>query len=831
MKESSPISTPAESQTSGNAKRGVLDEALQKLEGLGSVSSSNPEGEGVDNFKIEKGLDYDQHGEVGLEKGSISKTENSHPTRVVVPGEYVDINNLSHNIEETHDFADPEGSRQFIAPSKESWTKNSRPVDRLLKYEEENDELSDLKHGINLSENELEEINLDPKNVYDLQGRRVGGKFDTHPLDDESEGQGLLKEDSGGGEVLSDDEVVPPPPMPTKKTGATPPPIPKSSGDTPPPLPPEKAAVTPPALPKTKEHIDLVTAYPDHFGDFVEAVKDSPLLSKKTGATPPPLPTSAPMPEMTPMGPPPLPRPSTPAEMPAMTPLPEPIPSTAPGFNPGVPENDNSLLGRIDREHGQTIEAGNNMKLGAEINWLTSAFNKLKIKMGWSKDVVNHAKLNTIDKLTMGMENYTNDNLIIRKKSELARLDRTIQQEANNPTNERVARENVAKIDKSIEEARARGDQNMERTLIEARNGIVENAVKRRVNLQAERQVLAEQLARYNERKISIVDGFIANVEIETEKVRQNTNYHENVANLRTINTETNRMMSIIAETDSQLISLRKALANTKDRVDKAEIKGAIKEYEATIKASKEKLGFYENVGHRLGSFIELTDKRTKRFDDLRDEYVKKRDSSQVKINNGGVLPQTPPASRPAPAPTPTSSTPKSPTTTEPASTKKTTPPAVPKSTTEPAPTKPAVPKSAKEPTPAEPEPAPAPTPEPPSTPKMEKRPEVEQRRVEKLFNLRKTMETFRRVLVTEDESSLVGPVSATTARKLAEALNEIQKDKDFNKNEIDLFKIAGQITVEFLSQMKTDNGVLTKENRKATKDKLSVFKQIAELK
>ena len=270
-----------------------------------------------------------------------------------------------------------------------------------------------------------DEIDLTP-DVYTLGVNKINRNFDTHPLDNESEGEGLLSE-----HPESDSEPTPTPaPTPT----------------TPEVIIPEKIPMIPPSPPNSRD-----------------AVPSTQEVSKEDL-----------------------------------------------GVNSNIPEENNSLLGRIHRENRLTTEVVNDIKIDSEVGWFKSNFNKFKIKMGWFEDVSNFSDLNTEVKVDMMYDTFSNDNLIIRKKDEITRIDRKIRQEINNPANERLGRENVDRIDKSIEEAKARGDLNMVRTLTEARNTIVENVVNKRDQLQTEKNALNEQLRWYNERKISIMDNFIA---------------------------------------------------------------------------------------------------------------------------------------------------------------------------------------------------------------------------------------------------------------------------------------------------------------------------------
>ncbi len=287
-----------------------------------------------------------------------------------------------------------------------------------------------------------------------------------------------------------------------------------------------------------------------------------------------------------------------------------------------------SLLDRIEGANWDSEEAVNLAELGVETGWFKSALNKMSIKMGWSKDIVNYAELSTIDKLAMNYDNFWNDRLINKKRGEISRLDRRIRRESNSKT-ESIAKENLIKIDKSIEEARKSGNKNLEDILLATREKISTEVSNKRGRLEDEKNSLTSQLERYGERKVAILDNFVASVEIKTENIRNNNDYYENIKKRSTLNNQIEGLSGVISETLSEIISLRKALAFTKDKEDKRIIKDSIKEYKIAIKESEKKRKVYERINQRLGSFIELTDKRTDRFDALRDRYVRRRDVAQ----------------------------------------------------------------------------------------------------------------------------------------------------------------------------------------------------------
>lgn len=291
---------------------------------------------------------------------------------------------------------------------------------------------------------------------------------------------------------------------------------------------------------------------------------------------------------------------------------------------PRPPKERVSLFDKIEGANWDSEEAVNLAELGVETGWFKSAFNKISIKMGWSKDIVNYAQLSTVDKLSMNYNNFWNDRLINKKRGEVSRLDRRIRRESNSKT-ESVARENLIKIDKSIEEARKSGNKNLEDVLLATRGKISTEVSNKRGRLEDEKNSLTSQLERYGERKVAILDNFVASVEIKTENIRNKNNYYENIKKRSVLNNQIESLLGVVSQTESEIISLRKALAFTKDKEDKRIIKDSIKEYKRAIKESQRKRKTYEKINRRLGSFIELTDKRTDRFDALKDRYVGRR--------------------------------------------------------------------------------------------------------------------------------------------------------------------------------------------------------------
>jgi hypothetical protein len=325
-----------------------------------------------------------------------------------------------------------------------------------------------------------------------------------------------------------------------------------------------------------------------------------------------------------------------------------------------APEEDKSLRGRIDSANRASEKAVDFDELGREKGWFRSAFNKLSIKMGWSKDIVNQVRLSTVNKLGMGNDNFWNNRLINKKRREVSVLDRKISRENGNTKADRLAKENIERINKSIDEAVNSKDSNLVKILNDRRNEMIERGTSKKDQLETERNSLNSQLERYKDRKVAILDNFVASVEMQTEKVRRQEGYHENVKKRATVNIELERMLDVMAQTESEVITLKKALAITKDSEERYVIKESIREYKEQIKESKRKSKKYEKISHRLGSFIDLTDKRTKRFDDLQNRYLNRRDNviDRNKVAKTEAVPPPSPKEKPKEEKTPTPTTP-----------------------------------------------------------------------------------------------------------------------------------------------------------------------------
>ena len=486
---------------------------------------------------------------------------------------------------------------------------------------------------------------------------------------------------------------------------------------------------------------------------------------------------------------------------------------------------DNSLRGKIDAANWASEKAVNFDELGMEKGWTRSLLNKLRIKMGWSKDITNEIRLHTVNKVGMFFGNIINNRLIRRKTGEITRLDRKIQREAGNPLIDQLAKENIARMNDSIEMAKNNGDTNMVRILTERRDEMVERGTNRVETLKMERDSLANQLGRYNERKIAILDNFVASVEMQTEKVRMQTGYHENVQKRKTMHVEMERMLDVMSQTENQVINLKKALATTKDKGDRWAIEESIRELKSDIQESKWKHKKYQRMSYRLGQFIDLTDKRTQRFDNLKFKYLRRRNNTQERIDGKT------PAVEPPPLPDEKSKEKK--TETPPKKDKKrdTKPEGgsehkgdvIPEGTFD------AVPES---------------EPEPEREPKPESAPETKARSAETLLKVEKDrlfkkQEALGRILrefdnlinsTNESSTSLLPNLLIQKARELTKILSTIEKDSDFSDGEHKAVKVGGKQLEDLVSKIEGNKMVLKEDVKKSFIKDFNLIKKLEKL-
>lgn len=282
------------------------------------------------------------------------------------------------------------------------------------------------------------------------------------------------------------------------------------------------------------------------------------------------------------------------------------------------------------RAVNETIDTRVLNNLGSEKGVLASAFNRLKIKMGWLSDVAGYSKLNTVDKFKMYLGDKNNNEVIQKKKGEISQVEDKIKMNAEQDEKRKAsAVENLDSINKTIEEARARGDAAMLAILEKTRDSMKnETSLSNTEALEATKKSLDTSLKSYQERKVIIVDNFVGNIEMKIGNIKQNTNYQENLNKRKDIDCGIEQLSGVINGVDSQVVSLKKALSFARSREDKNKIKESIEEYKKLSKDSKEKLKKLEEVRTRLARFINGTEKRTKKFEDLKYKYLDKRNST-----------------------------------------------------------------------------------------------------------------------------------------------------------------------------------------------------------
>jgi hypothetical protein len=289
-----------------------------------------------------------------------------------------------------------------------------------------------------------------------------------------------------------------------------------------------------------------------------------------------------------------------------------------------------TLIGDIEEANDNLEELIDKREMGSARNWFYSAINKIKIKTGWTRDVVaGFAKLKTKDKFELAYGDFGNDIMIRKKTRDLSKTNRNIDRSDRLRERDDADRaRKIEEINKAIQQAESDGDVALVASLTEARNKNIPKISRDPELLEAERGNLESQLDYYKQRKERILNTFIGNIDSQIEKVRTNTSYQENLERRSKINSGINTLQSVISRADSQIISLKISLnVPGLDRLDRGIIEDSIKEIKEASKESRSKLKYYERMNSRLNNFIERTDKRTKRFEDYKRTYVNKRDS------------------------------------------------------------------------------------------------------------------------------------------------------------------------------------------------------------
>lgn len=226
-------------------------------------------------------------------------------------------------------------------------------------------------------------------------------------------------------------------------------------------------------------------------------------------------------------------------------------------------------------------------------------------------------------------DDQDNDILIQKKKGEISQVEEKLRMNVEQDEKRKIsADENLASINKSIEEAKARGDDSMVELLEKTKNSMQEEeGLSNSDGLKKTKETLEASLKSYQERKVIIVDDFIGNIDMKIGDIKLGTYYQENLGRRKEVDSGIEQLSSVINGVDIQVVSLKKALSFARSKEDKAKIKESIDEYVALSKESKVKLQKLEAVRVKLSREIDATDKRTRRFEDLKYKYLNKRDS------------------------------------------------------------------------------------------------------------------------------------------------------------------------------------------------------------
>ena len=262
-----------------------------------------------------------------------------------------------------------------------------------------------------------------------------------------------------------------------------------------------------------------------------------------------------------------------------------------PQIPPSAPEYRKTLAEKIE-DAGELLEdtADDMENLPEERGWLGSVGHFLKSKVQWTKDIVNFAGLSWNEKSDVEDDAEYYDELIDKKKKEIRAADRKIRKASKNTTQKALAKENLARIDNAIENARNSGQDDLVEALLASREE-AERELNGTVNvLEDEKNMLTRDLLRFSQEKINSFDNFITTVESKIEDIKQQDNYNENVENRNRLNEGIGKLSNLVSSAEVELINLRKALAVTKDREDKRTIKEAIKEHRDVTNENIDKL-------------------------------------------------------------------------------------------------------------------------------------------------------------------------------------------------------------------------------------------------
>ena len=564
------------------------------------------------------------------------------------------------------------------------------------------------------------------------------------------------------------------PTIPINKTPTSENPVTKEEEKTTTPTPTTpKKPVTPPSLPPTPKH-----EVPPIISSVVMVPPYTVPTHERSGKTPVD-------PELDPT------KPNTPPPLP---PTPGPGPGQETGPETGKPDPkkpepkkhpEGSLLANIERAQEVNRGIASN-KSNPESSWIRSVFNTLKMKMGWSGDVISFSNLGTEAKVSLAQEG-ANDVLIERKKGEVAHALRKLQ-EAEIEDREgggKLIVDDLARLDKAIAEAERDKNEPLKQSLMRAKEGLESGPKAKKDLIESEKTSLQSQLERYKDRKVAIIEDFIAGCQIRSENIRNKTGYYENLHRRSEVNNAIERSQDVILKTEQEIINLKKALAFNKNSADKKVIKESIKEYQAAISESRSQLARHEKLRGRLTKFIDYTDKRTKRFEDVKKEHLKRRD--EVVQENKGITPpkkktdaSTPPSLPPTPTPKPASS----------AGGKTETPPTTP------------APKEA------------------PKTASKEEKPDLEVKRKEKISAINQKLERLK--ILADSKTDVIDELKGLF-KELDNDLAGCVADRAFN-GYYGVFKEARKDISKFVSDISRPKDEVTKSQAMAIAESLKTF-------
>jgi hypothetical protein len=250
----------------------------------------------------------------------------------------------------------------------------------------------------------------------------------------------------------------------------------------------------------------------------------------------------------------------------------------------------------------------------------------LKRKTAWFSDYRSFKALSTKEKSNMNGENSANEQMIAKKVQEIERVKAKI--EKNQSRAEAQTQANKAVLDgikQNIKEAELNNNPALVAVFkkLEA-EATAKMATTKMEDLKAEEKALTSALEGYKNRRVVIVDGFIASADGRSERIKQSTNYEQNRERLRSVDGGIDKLTNVINDAGNQYNALKRSYELARGE-DKAVIKGAMEGYNKLIKESKVKLSNLEGARTKLSSSIDATDKRISKFEDVKAEYTTRK--------------------------------------------------------------------------------------------------------------------------------------------------------------------------------------------------------------